>query len=186
MMSTEHRKPHDDLEWAEDRWARRPRAEPPELLDQAVRNAARRALPKPPRRRALPWIGGLATAGVMVLAVALVLRQDAAPEPSAPAADAPTASRAIEERAFEDEAMEAQPQQIMKRRSAGPESRLAGARFENDAARADEPDKESPEAWIRRLLALRNSGELDRLESELQAFKTAYPDVPLPPELDGL
>ena len=50
-------------------WDRQERVEPPELLDQAVLNAARRDLEPRPSRGLLPWLGGLSTAAVVVLAL---------------------------------------------------------------------------------------------------------------------
>ena len=51
------------------------RAEPPELVDQAVLNTARRDL-EGKRKRPLRWLGGFATATVVVLAVSVVLQQE--------------------------------------------------------------------------------------------------------------
>lgn len=42
-----------------------------------------------------------------------------------------------------------------------------------------------PEAWIERLLLLRNSGLDEQLVSEIAAFRQAWPDYPLPPELEN-
>lgn len=49
--------------------------EPPELLDQAILNAARRELATR-RRKPLRWIGAFATATVVVLALTIVIQQD--------------------------------------------------------------------------------------------------------------
>lgn len=58
-------------------------AEPPELVDQAVMNMARRELAARRERKPLRWLGAFATAAVVVLALTLVVRQD--PRPPAPA-----------------------------------------------------------------------------------------------------
>ncbi len=56
-------------------------AEPPELLDQAVLNSARRDLATTSRQPAR-WIGAIATAAVVVLALSIVVQQDQkTPEP---------------------------------------------------------------------------------------------------------
>jgi hypothetical protein len=42
-----------------------------------------------------------------------------------------------------------------------------------------------PEEWIQRLLLLRQSELYEKLEEELAAFRQAYPDHPLPRELEN-
>jgi hypothetical protein len=55
--------------------------EPPDLLDQAVLNTARRELAAS-RRKPMRWVGAFATAAVVVLALSIVLQQDQKiPEP---------------------------------------------------------------------------------------------------------
>jgi len=49
--------------------------EPPELLDLAIRNSARRAVGKQPRRMKFGWLHGLTTAAVFVLALSVVIHQ---------------------------------------------------------------------------------------------------------------
>jgi len=49
--------------------------EPPELLDLAIRNSARRAVEKKPRRMKFGWLHGLTTAAVFVLALSVVIHQ---------------------------------------------------------------------------------------------------------------
>ena len=88
-MSKEPRKPENgpgferDLETLQARWDRMERAEPPDLLDQAVLNRARRDLETGRKGRPLRWLGGFATATVVVLALAVVLEQE--PQVTAPA-----------------------------------------------------------------------------------------------------
>jgi hypothetical protein len=56
--------------------------EPPELVDMAVMNAAQRDLARDRKRRPLRWLGGFATATVVVLAIGVVLQQEPSlPEP---------------------------------------------------------------------------------------------------------
>ncbi len=52
--------------------------EPPDLLDQAILNTARREMAAK-RRKPLRWIGAFATASVFVLALTIVLQQDHEP-----------------------------------------------------------------------------------------------------------
>jgi len=49
--------------------------EPPELLDLAIRNSARRAVEKKPRRMKFGWLHGLTTAAVFVLALSVIIHQ---------------------------------------------------------------------------------------------------------------
>ena len=42
-----------------------------------------------------------------------------------------------------------------------------------------------PDDWIEDMLALQAAGRVAELEAELEAFRTAYPDHPLPPALRG-
>jgi len=67
-----------DLAMIQSAWSGLEEPEPPELIDQAVLNAARRELAAR-RRKPLRWIGAFATASVMVLAVTIVLQQDHEP-----------------------------------------------------------------------------------------------------------
>jgi hypothetical protein len=66
----------NDLEHIRSAWSRLEQAEPPDLLDQAVLNRARRELGTKPGRRPLRWLGALATAAVVVLALTIVIQQD--------------------------------------------------------------------------------------------------------------
>lgn len=74
-----------DLESVQAAWTRLDRAEPPDLLDQAILNSAARALESGPapwwKRRPVHWAGATATAMVLALTLTLVIRQD----PMAPA-----------------------------------------------------------------------------------------------------
>ena len=108
-----------DLEAIAAAWRRLPADEPPELVDQAVLNRARRDLDTA-RPRRLRWIGHFATAGVAVIALSVWLLQD--PAPTTPAGDdalriAPAAETAppetlkLEERRFAPSAVtESAPQ----------------------------------------------------------------------------
>jgi len=52
-----------------------PHDEPPELLDQAILNSARRAVEKKPHWMKFGWLHGLTTAAVFVLALSIILNQ---------------------------------------------------------------------------------------------------------------
>ena len=90
------------------------REQPPELLDQAILNKARREVEARPRWTQFGWLHGLTTAAVFVLAFSVVLNQRAtAPVedniefdsgPAVPRAE--PASRSIEKEAAPIEAME--------------------------------------------------------------------------------
>jgi hypothetical protein len=67
-----------DLAMIRSAWSGLESAEPPELVDQAVLNIARREIATR-KRRSLRWIGAFATASVMVLAITIVVQQS--PEP---------------------------------------------------------------------------------------------------------
>lgn len=73
----------NDLHAVQAKWDRMESAEPPDLVDQAVCNAARRDLEPRRKSRPLRWLGGFATATVVVLAVTLMQEQESPlPEPS--------------------------------------------------------------------------------------------------------
>ena len=71
----------EDFESVRSAWSGLPWEGPPELVDLAVLNSARRQLSASSWRRGYRWMGALATAAVVVLAVNLVVQQ----EPRAPA-----------------------------------------------------------------------------------------------------
>ena len=65
-----------DLDSLQSAWDRMEQDGPPDLLDQAVLNAARRDLEPKRKPRPLRWIGGFATAAVAVLAFTVFLEQE--------------------------------------------------------------------------------------------------------------
>ncbi len=172
-----------DLETVSAAWSGLEQTEPPELLNQAVVNTARRELDARRRSRPLRWLGGFATATVIVLALTIVIQQDE--QQTAPALKK-TDSFKLEQRA--PEASETR----MKRSAATPPiaasdtAALPVAEEINDSlAEKEEAPSGIPaaEAWIERLLHLRNTRQDEKLVQELAAFREAYPDYPLPPEL---
>jgi hypothetical protein len=90
-MDPENRKPdattereiEADLEQVMGAVAGVEKAEPPELIDQAVMNMARRELAAASRRRPLRWLGALGTLTVVVLALSIVVQQDQEQLPAA-------------------------------------------------------------------------------------------------------
>ena len=92
-MTNEPRKPENEQEFEQDletvqaKWSRMEQAEPPELLDQAVLNAARRDLEPGRKRRPMRWLGGFATAAVVVLAITVTLEQQGPQTPEPPLED---------------------------------------------------------------------------------------------------
>jgi hypothetical protein len=139
------------------------------------------------------WLGALASAAVVVLALTLVVRQD----PQAPAPPVPvTDGFELERRSADPEAVreapvqheEAMPQAASKavlvRRQDAPSRGAAGAHIAAADA-LDEMDEAvpEPEAWVDQMLRLKTAGLNDQLDQELEAFRRSYPDFVLPPEL---
>jgi hypothetical protein len=232
---SETRAIEQDLEVVRQAWAGLEPSEPPELLDQAVLNTARRELEGNAKRRSLGWLGAFATAAVVVLALAIVVQQhDQAPVPpvlksdgfklEAPAAlPASKAGEIDTDQSLHNPEIAAGDELRMQRAAPGaaavtsitPEQPTAAVRLQTEksldvaesrtlsAAREDrETSKEviaadeavqdvaaedarlaGPEAWIKRLLQLKQEGRDEEFRNELTAFRSAYPDHPLPPEL---
>lgn len=185
-----------DLEAVRSAWSRLEQSEPPELIDQAVLNSAKRQLEASRKRLPLRWLGGLATAAIVVLTLAIVVRQDEqtalAPMPDSDGfrleqgADRPEeADRAVllqDEPIAETRFMQKAPTAA----AATPEAREAPRQEAGQpSAQALEHSETvpDPDLWIERILELRASGDAEQLEAELEAFRRAFPDYPLPPEL---
>lgn len=174
-----------DLERIRAAWSRQERIVPPDLVDRAVLNAARRATEQAPRRAR--WVGALATACVVVLAVTVVLQQDREANGPLPEVDEMQLQDAVStgERFDEEPAATAvepaRPTARFRDASKPPtvESRVAPG-SERPRAEAAVP---TPEDWIERLEQLRQAGDRTTFEAERAAFRSAYPDYPLPPEL---
>jgi hypothetical protein len=172
-----------DLEAVRSAWSGLEKTEPPDLLNQAVLNTARRELQARRKSRPLRWLGGFATATVIVLALTIVIQQDEQKTP-------PTLEK-TNGFMLDEEAPEAHKKE-MKRSVAAPPvpvsdtATLAVAEEMSDSlaepAREDDRVPEA-DAWIQRLLLLRETGQDEKLVEELAAFREAFPDYPLPPEL---
>jgi len=63
----------EDLDKVSRAYAQMEAEEPPELLDLAIRNSARRAVEKKPRWMKFGWLHGLTTAAVFVLALSVII-----------------------------------------------------------------------------------------------------------------
>ena len=189
--------PDGNLSQLEARYAKLPAPEPPELVDLAIRNMARRAVarPSPTRWR---WVGAAAALPVALLAVHLTLnrpaeRQAPAPSPplqpgtpSGPQAAPTAASRPAAEsgaaRMLQSGAMERRGESLDKDEPA--ESPAAKA-VQDAADAALELEQATPRAedWLDRIRAQLDSGDRDGAEQELKRFRQAYPDYPVPPDL---
>jgi hypothetical protein len=231
----------NDLEAVRSAWNGLEKAEPPELLDQAVLNTARRELESRPGRWPLRWLGGFATATVIVLALSIVTQQD--PQAPAPVVDetdgikldqsvstaakkevdrdtakstAAPGDQAGQTRTGSEDRIEKQVQQAepaspeasaaaelqepatLHRQKVRSEEMPAAVAEVNAASPAiaemmadteTEPEKESAElaeaeAWIERLMLLWETQQDEKLVVELAAFREAFPDYPLPSELE--
>jgi len=177
-------------------WSKLEQAEPPEMLDQAILNAARRDLGQRTRRARRGWLGALATAAVVVLALAITVRQDQqGPVPPVSKTDGLKYEQSAPASAETKAAAPAAPgdsraEHIQARRPA-PAAGAASAASQRDTD-AGQPLAESieeeaappdPELWVERLMRLHGSGRQQELEAELAAFRRTYPDYPLPQEL---
>ena len=203
-----------DLEAVRSSWRVLENTEPPDLLDRAVLNTARRELEHHRKRRPWRWLGAFSTAAVVVLALTIVVQQDE--RPPTPALDksdgfmldqaAPAARKREQDR--DDYGEKAGPGESTSQPGAetggrtgtrtkqsaaspaAPASNVAAIAIAEDMARApvelEEKADRIPEAdaWIERLIFLRETQQDEKLISELATFREAYPDYPLPPELE--
>lgn len=189
-------------------WRRLPADEPPELLDQAVLNRARRDL-ESTRPRPLRWLGHFATASVAVIALSVWLLHDRGP--AAPGGDAtlrvaPPAAESAADSPPPSAAPQAQGRRLAPSALSAPapaaaanadRAKGAPARAETRPAKpaefapaADEALEETtqprtPDDWIEHMLALQAAGRHAELQAELAAFRAAWPDYPLPAALAG-
>ena len=202
-----------DLEAVRSAWSGLEQTDPPELLNQAVLNTARRELNTRRRSRPLRWLGGFATATVIVLALTIVIQQEEQQTtPSLKKTNGfkldqtdPAASKSeVDRDDFEETARREQADRQlspmssedaefrMKRSVAAPPVPASDAAVmavaEEMSDSLAEPEKAAhripaADAWIERLLLLRETQQDEKLIQELAAFREAYPDYVLPPEL---
>ena len=200
-MDPENRKPdattereiEADLEQVMGAVAGVEKAEPPELIDQAVMNMARRELAAASRRRPLRWLGALGTLTVVVLALSIVVQQDQEQLPAAVPKhqnglmlDAPRQKIAEPAKQSLDQAqapLAAPPAETPGLARETVVRSLAESDAEAKVEDEEKPDQLAPEKWLERLLLLHQSGLYEQLEVELAEFKTAFPDHPLPAQL---
>ena len=171
--------------------------EPPSLVDQSVLNLARRELVagRQQRRKAIRWVGALATVSLLVLTLTVVVQQHNAMQPPAPPAgqanfkaakdqDLPATEPAASEVA--DVAAQSPAKSSARARDELNVTReeKAAALSSVDSNSATRPEQVSdPEAWLQRILRLQQEGEIEQATSELNSFRQAYPDYPLPESL---
>jgi len=183
-------------------------AEPPALLDQTVLNLARREAGSSPARQinTRHWIGALSTAFVLVLSLSLLLQSGESPPESSNEESSSTESAkaelsngkallppAAEQERDELRAMQDQattlPEQSTTGAAAPMESEAAApvestnARVMKSSAAKSADYSGDPAAWLQRILQLQQAGEVAQVATELQAFRAAYPDYPLPQAL---
>jgi hypothetical protein len=172
-----------DLEAVRSAWSGLEQTNPPELLNQAVLNTARRELVARRRSRPLRWLGAFATATIVVLALTVVIEQDE--QQTTPALKksngfmldqaAPVASKQEAKRRAAVSAVPASDAAVMAVAEEMSDSPAEPAKMTDRIPAAD--------AWIERLLLLRETRQDEKLVQELAAFRDAYPDYALPPEL---
>ncbi len=182
--------------------AQMPEIEPPALIDQAVRNMARRELHghSPPLAGKLRWIAGLSTASIALIALGISLVQS--PYEPGPA-DESFKSKKTEISSMREESRSATP--------AAPPAPVSGARLKQDqqlpkeslekqSVLADSPynqaelaeEMESADidsaqagedpalAWLDLIQQLHEQGLRAEALEQLQAWQQQYPDQPLP------
>lgn len=203
-MTIDPRNQRPDQEWERDlesvrsKWDSLHHSEPPDLLDQAVLNRAKLELETRGRsyrkQPSLKWLGAFATAAVVVLALTLTIEQEQqSPLPAGGEADGIRLDR---DKEFADQADAAEDTTVTRARLESPTRPalsksaenypLAEMKMAETAAPAKPAEAEVPDAedWIEKLLALKASGQDARLAEELSAFRAAYPQYTLPPELE--
>jgi hypothetical protein len=187
-------------------------AEPSDGLDRIIRARADQAAERTRRRRFAPWVGGLTTASVAIIAVTLGFLQkpNGASEHRVPAEaqtpaleSAEPAGRSPDRTALQksETAPAGAPQQgaaLRERRSVrdteaveiAPSADFAGDRAApaNDADEALPPLEPSAasndiEAMLARIRALLESGETERARAWAERLVETHPDYKLPEEL---
>ena len=146
------------------------------MLDQAVKNSARRELEGQRKRRPLRWLGAFATATVAVLALTIMIQQDE--QPLSPALEGPDGLK-LEQATPATSKKEARRDETQFRSKQN--AVAAPAAVASNAESADEAS--DADAWVERLLLLQETRQDEKLLRELAAFRKAYPDYILPPAL---
>ncbi|MSQ99738.1 MAG: hypothetical protein EXR85_10665 [Xanthomonadales bacterium] len=173
-------------------------AEPPALLDQAVLNLARRESERTHERRinTRHWIAALSTTCVLALSLGLLMHRGESPPGSSGAESSKTkrlqpaaAEQEHDElRAMHDQAAPLPEQSTvgaaapMEAQPAAPAEPAAAGIMKSKLAKSVDSTGD-PDAWLQRILQLQQAGDAAQLATELQAFRAAYPDYPLPQAL---
>lgn len=181
-------------------WGDLPKAEPPDLIDQAVLNRARAAVDAPHSSR--PWSFGwphaLTTAAVIVLAVTLIIPLRETGQPVDRMDPAPPVSRednrSLDEMELQEDLLQDAPatpsessararREATPRALASPALEKAAPATMESAASADAamaPDLESRLQAIRTLV---DAGDLDAAREALAAFRQEFPAADVPADL---
>jgi len=165
--------------------------EPPDMLDQAVINLARRELEgqQKRRKRRMQWIGALSSMALLLITLNLVVdQQGAAPRPP----EAGSKFRKEQDGAGADAVFESRRESSAlaptQDEPAAPVQRSMD--LKRSTALSDIAEEQSelefknePSAWIERIRQLREEGLTDQAQVELQSFHEAYPEYPVPDDL---
>jgi len=156
-----------------------PWAPSPEMIDGIPRQSTPAAARKSEVRRDEPGQSVLEEEPAKELRQSRAFAEDALPMAAAP----PAAASESAERAAPDLAgdREDDATNMMK----ATEALTEAFSDEDKSGPSSKDDLRQADAWIERLMELQQQGETERLAQELEAFRAAYPDYPLPPELTG-
>ena len=184
--------------------------EPEAGLDRLIRARAEAAVEDSRSRRALPWIGGLATASVAIVAIAVVLQQSPTGERAEsdvaidafsrqatesndsvePAAQAPLAEISRRARSAEQDLAGSPPVGFSERKSLAADRSLPelteAAEDRTDADPAEALAVDNPERWLASIRQLVERGDIDKARRQLDRLQRAYPDFPLPEDIRSL
>ncbi|MEE4638113.1 MAG: hypothetical protein V2J42_05190 [Wenzhouxiangella sp.] len=159
--------------------------EPDSGLDRIVLARAEQGLETRRPQRPRPWIAGLATAGVLVLTVGIIVQQAPSPleqqtNPAAPAGgvDMEPALQSAPQSA----PISARSAAEIQSRSAPAPSIAAESAFISGLADA-EPESEPPIQRLNQIRKLLAAGEIDTAVIRLKALRTEYPQLEIPEEL---
>jgi len=170
--------------------------QPPELVDQAVLSRARRAVEA--RENARPWSFGwphvLSTTAVIAIALSVLLHlraENANREDTDIPGVAPQAAAAQSGfRREQDKARSAKSTRDLG--SAGTKSlkqaapmAAPGAAEATSSSEHDASRSKDPQAWLKELRRLKQSGDMQEFQRELERFRIEYPDFELPADLAG-
>jgi hypothetical protein len=176
--------------------------EPEAGLDRLIRARAEAATEAPRSNRSLPWVGGLATASLAIVALAVVLQQtptderhetdiatDALSRP-APASDEPSPKAASnrQARVVDRKRSGSGEQRFKSAERSLPESGAAAVEETTEAVRAEAPaaDADDPERWIAIIRALIDRGEIETARRQVDQLRKTNPEFQLPEDIGAL